>query len=737
MQACRRSRLPLHACLALACTVAFVAACGSSRGGFGEGNVDASFVDRSVPEGSSVVDASDEKEASEGDAADVGAGFVVEAGPTMHTLNVSPAAATITIASETMPATQTFTALLDNSPLAVPLTWTLDTYAEGTISSMGLYTTKGLVGGTVTVTAAYGSLTASAKLTVNVDVSEVFLQSPVDPGPSVVNQTALQGTPLPDPGTSSIPANPTKFLYPYDQTVMPRGLAAPLLQFSPGTIPPVDVLVRLTGPNFSWKGTGHVANSNVPQVTVPQNVWDGALLASGGQTLTIGLTKAALGRAYGPATTHVVVAPASLIGAVYYQTYDTPNDGLYSVFPGGTQPAKLILPGCLVCHSVSANGARLSVGEGSAVVAAQSGTYRVNGDGTVTQITQGPSGLGGDSRGLSMATWTPDGMYVLRSQMDFWGGPSQLAWKVDPVNKALTPATVIGLGPSVSAYLPAISPDGLHYAFTNGTGDPFGTTGRSISLMDLTVDQATNSLTFSNRQLVVDNGPGGSVTKYVSFLPDGNHIVLEEGESFCAQYGEMCPSYDRTCQPYSFPGSTGRLYLIDAANREQVELGLMNQGNAILDRQRNYEPFALPVTAGGYFWVVFTSLRDYGNTYTGTNVRKQLWVGAVSTNPSPGVDPSHPPFYLPNQSATRNERGFWALQPCATDGSSCQTGDQCCGGFCRPSNVTDPSSPTVCKLPPMGSCSQVGEKCTTTADCCDAPNGVTCIGAVCTGRSQL
>jgi hypothetical protein len=734
MHACCSSRLLLHWCLVLACTVALLAACSSSRGGFGQGNSDASHP---APEASTVVDAGDEKEASEGDAADAGGGFVVEAGPTVHTLSVSPAATTITIASETTPATQTFTALLDGSPLTVPLSWTLDTYAEGTISTAGLYTTKGLVGGTVTVTATYGDLTASAKLTVAVDISEVFLQSPTDPGPTVLNQTALQGTPLPDPGASSIPSNPTKFLYPYDQTVMPRGLAAPLLQFSPGTVPPQDVLVTLTASSFSWKGTGHVANSSIPQVTLPQYIWDAALLTSSGQTLTISLVKASLGRAYGPATTHVVVAPASLLGAVYYQTYDATNDGLYSVFPGGNQPATRILPGCLVCHSVSANGERLSIGEDAPVNAAQSGTYSVKSDGTLTQITQSPNGLGGDSRGLSMATWTPDGNYVLRSQSNFFGGVNQLAWKVDAVNKVMTPAAVIGLGPGVSAYLPAISPDGLHYAFTNGAGDAFGTTGRSISLMDLHVDPLSNSLTFSNRQLVMDNGTGGSVAKFVSFLPDSDHIVLQEGENFCTLWGEMLPTIDRTCMNYSYEGATGRLYMIDATLREQVELGILNQGNALLDRQRNYEPFALPVTAGGYFWVVFTSLREYGNTYTGTNVRKQLWVAAISTNPSPGVDPSHPPFYLPNQSATRNERGFWALQPCANDGSSCQTGDECCGGFCRPSNVSDPSSPTVCKLPPSGSCSQVAEKCATTADCCDAPNGVTCIGAVCTTQSPL
>jgi len=297
----------------------------------------------------------------------------------------------------------------------------------------------------------------------------------------------------------------------------------------------------------------------------------------------------------------------------------------------------------------------------------------------------------------------------------------------------------VGLGPNVSAFVPAISPDGLHYAFTNGDGEtpPFGTYYRSVSLMDLAVDATTNTLTFSNRQLLIDNGATGSVAKFVTFLPDPTYIVLEEGENFCTSYGTMLPSWDVTCGDYSFTGSTGRLYTINTQTMQQLELATMNAGNAVIDRQRNYEPFALPVTAGGYFWVVFTSIREYGNTYTNAagNVQKQLWVGAISTNPAAGVDPSHPPFYLPNQSSTRNERGFWALDPCEANGASCQTGDQCCNGFCRPADPNNPQSPMVCSVPTAGSCSQIAEKCTTTSDCCGASSGVTCIGGFCTQKS--
>ena len=142
-----------------------------------------------------------------------------------------------------------------------------------------------------------------------------------------------------DPGP-----NPTKILYPYDQTVMPRGLVAPLLQFSPGNVPPEDALVSVSSTDFSWDGYIHLQNSGVPQFYMPQDVWDAALLTTGGQKLTISVTKASMGMAYGPAKTSIIVAPASLKGAVYYMTYQTPNNGLYSVLPGLKQPASCSSP---------------------------------------------------------------------------------------------------------------------------------------------------------------------------------------------------------------------------------------------------------------------------------------------------------------------------------------------------------------------------------------------------------
>jgi hypothetical protein len=83
-------------------------------------------------------------------------------------------------------------------------------------------------------------------------------------------------------------------------------------------------------------------------------------------------------------------------------------------------------------------------------------------------------------------------------------------------------------------------------------------------------------------------------------------------------------------------------------------------------------------------------------------------------------DPSHPAFVLPGQELTSgNIRAFAALAPCTAMGKSCQSGVDCCGGYCT--NGT-------CGPPPK--CSAQDDKCMSTADCCGGL-GLECLGGFC------
>jgi hypothetical protein len=129
---------------------------------------------------------------------------------------------------------------------------------------------------------------------------------------------------------------------------------------------------------------------------------------------------------------------------------------------------------------------------------------------------------------------------------------------------------------------------------------------------------------------------------------------------------------------------------------------------------------------GGYFWVVFTSHRSYGNTLPSMDnhdTNGKLWVAALDLDAPAGADGSHPAFYLDGQEASAdNLRGFWVLEPCESDGESCNAGDQCCGGFC----IQGPGGP-VCASGSKG-CANEYDKCTTSADCC---KGYECVNGKC------
>ena len=84
-------------------------------------------------------------------------------------------------------------------------------------------------------------------------------------------------------------------------------------------------------------------------------------------------------------------------------------------------------------------------------------------------------------------------------------------------------------------------------------------------------------------------------------------------------------------------------------------------------------------------------------------------------------------------------RGFASLAPCLVDGNTCETGSDCCNGFCRQTG-NDPTTGApvlACVPPPMTgpTCSNVDEPCKTAADCCD-PRDL-CINMRCAAITAL
>jgi hypothetical protein len=175
------------------------------------------------------------------------------------------------------------------------------------------------------------------------------------------------------------------------------------------------------------------------------------------------------------------------------------------------------------------------------------------------------------------------------------------------------------------------------------------------------------------------------------------------------------------------------LWWLDVDSGKAVPLSAANGTNAAgevylpygaRDAHKNYIPTVSPVAAGGYFWVFFTSKRNYGNLFTVeapeiSAEAKKIWVTALDINAPPGTDPSHPAFFLPGQELeSGNIRAFAALEPCRENGSACESGIDCCCGFCTDGQC-------ACKT----ECSALEERCTTASDCCDKTQ--VCIAGFC------
>ncbi len=325
-------------------------------------------------------------------------------------LTLSPAMATITItrinADGTLVASPSqaasFTATCEASGTVVVPSWSLDAYDRAVVDQDGKVTVFSGTAGSITLTASNALTSATA--TVNVVVSIA------DPGTSPTVAADFVGTG---------PTGSASTLYPYENTVFPLDLKAPLVQWMSGGNAATDVEVALrypsgtAAPTFSYskiynggppkEGT---LDPSTPAWRPPQEVW-----TAFGRSAAQGATPAArtadivVQRRYSSTVHAELVIPVTfatepLRGTVYYTQYlrslfttsssssicsgqTDLNPASYTpgfvcpvgncTHPGtsGTSSTRAIdlstpsapnldpfngIAGCPVCHSVSADG---------------------------------------------------------------------------------------------------------------------------------------------------------------------------------------------------------------------------------------------------------------------------------------------------------------------------------------------------------------------------------------------
>ncbi len=688
-------------------------------------------------------------------------------------LSIMPLAPTIVVTSGMAAPTAQFHATVGGQ--AVTAAWGIDRGELGTINGSGLFTPSGTTAGVGNITAMYGSLTATTTITIQIVTTQQgdpsWTSGPLDaraggyggvggngPGatPTATQVTTLNGTATAD--------STVTMLYPYDATVWPKGLLAPLLQWYPGSHSFDSVYVDLKEANYEYKGYFAANATPFVNLPIPQAAWDTLGFSNGGEAVSVTLVFAQGGTAYGPYTESWKIAPATLQGTIYYNSYGTSlvqnsgTDGLdnygkqygagtLAITTGATAPVLvggISSPapggngtGCRVCHTVSADGKSLFTQASNSSASDYSDSVYVN----LAMDTTAGAGTSLATANLAFPALYKDGSLLLSSSGTI---NSDSTTKLYAAPAGTPVAGVTGLPANFQAALPAFSPDGKHVSFNFWAG-AFGSMMADQSSLAMLDFDGTS--TFSNGH-VLYTPPGGQSVTWSSFFPSSSGIVFENqlsdsgggwGNTWDQNTGEIwwidvtSGSAHRLDQLNGY-GASGSVYLPDNAAG-------MATHTAAQDATLNYEPTVNPIGSGGYVWVVFTSRRMYGNVaqiapwtsdprdypWRDQATDKKLWVAAVDLNAPAGTDPSHPAFYLPAQELyAGNARGFWSVDACRADGQSCQAGDQCCGGYCQPGD-----GGLVCSSQ-MPSCSGQYEKCATTSDCCGAAQGIVCINMVCT-----
>jgi hypothetical protein len=499
---------------------------------------------------------------------DAGPGFVgSDAGVTLvgvvtHTttctgLTVTPATETLTVTQIPAATTDVYTGMTyTGSPVAVPATftdaflpascyagtpptvWTVDDPTIATISTTGVVGLASPIATSFHVTAYSGGWTNSAAPSlVNVVVNAVD----VSLAPSGYSNASFSG--------SSSTADNITVLYPYNNTVLPLGLPAPVIQWSNGGTSANAVRVQLrypagSGSLFTWSGI-MPENETAPTPTLPgqprafppQNVWSAFEQSAIGNTADIVIQRIVGGVLLKPNTpVNITFATGQLKGTVYYQSYGTNLVQNYSptytggsfggatlaITPGATAP--VVAAGtnaqCVVCHSVSASGANLTTENGGNY--ALTDEYNLS-TGVITAMS--PS----DAR-FSWAALSSDGSYLFSNSgnQPVGSGNTTLASNLYTVPGG-TAITTTGL-PSINAMTPSFSSDNAHVAFNFYGGTASGNTADQASLAS--IDQNPSTHAFSNFQMLATPGSSGvgasgNIIYYPSYLPSNDQLVWE------------------------------------------------------------------------------------------------------------------------------------------------------------------------------------------------------------------
>ncbi|HEY5952116.1 MAG TPA: hypothetical protein VIV40_41750 [Kofleriaceae bacterium] len=506
-------------------------------------------------------------------------------------------------------------------------------------------------GGKTTITAVCSTLTGTALLGVNL-VGDVV----VPPAPSDAPDkfgTATVGT-----DTARVPV----IEYPLENAVSPRNM------------PPIEAQWTAAGSDLfhiSLASTFVAVNiyTTSPEAQLTDADWENVLASSAGETLVItveGLAQSAPATKFVSAPRTIVIARDIIDKTAIYYWASSKGNVMEQAFGATTQ--SVVKGGCTSCHTVNRSGTRIGysrcVGNDCGVLYAGFLKYDNASKTWVETVNADNLQIHG-----SYTTFAPNGAGPFHDQntaaiVSMVNGTLQL---FDPDTAQVIPSNlnaVSTMGPTAgrSALMADWSPDGNNVVFasTPNANQWIDLSGSSIALMSYAFSGGqhvfgTPTFPFANPITLMN----GNYTNFFfpSFSPDNKLIVMNAARS--------------TWRSNPARAAGQRLMLADATGAWILDMTEMNGG--FVDLDTTWAHWA-PTVGDDYYWVVFSSERDYGHRITAANTDpacvangvsqcKQIWIGAVSKNKLSGtVDPSNPPMWLPGQDMKAdNISPYWSV----------------------------------------------------------------------------
>lgn len=549
----------------------------------------------------------------------------------------------------------------------------------GSVSASGVYTPPSR-GGTVRVTAnsplgLLGSLQATATVSVRYESVTMGMGVPADIATQFMGamtvSDAAQG-----PGVD----------YPLAGAVMPRNVFAPQLMWTPhhmgaGRNDVYRVLVlRADAAIVGYFSAGALGFDH--SWTPAAAPWAALASTDVGTDLTISVSVLSGGRVYTGDVRRFRTVDAVIAGAVYYWSPSAGRLRRVDVEQGRRVD---FMPnpgsGCIGCHSVSRDGTRLSgmLENPAEDVAEYDLTRDLTGNPAPTLFRR-------HAAVRRCTSFSPDNARAVWA--DCGANPSTENLSViDSATGNVAPNGAFMAGGFDPEWSPSLGSGRSAIAYTDRSNN--------LAVVDVMGD------TYGAPRVLhmAASSPGGNVDWHPTWTPNGQWLAYQHGAT------------RRTAvETQGGAGIAASLWMLNADGTRNVRLDNAS-GGAMANN--SYRPVFSPFDSGEYFWVLFTSTRDYGNATAGLRGAKQIWVAAVRDRPDGAHDPSEVAYYLEGQERGTALSPYWVPPPCRANGDRCGSGGDCCSGECN----LDTGSSGVCR-PPSMQCRSRGETCSSGSDCC-------------------